>query len=48
MAATALFAELTDMIDATPADQLKRKRLSVPQHRKAWLTARAAGKALRD
>lgn len=41
-AAEALFAELTDMIDATPAEQLAGARVSVPTRRKLAITARAA------
>lgn len=41
-AAEALFAELTDMIDAAPAAQLAKTRISVPTRRKLAITARAA------
>ena len=40
-AAEALFAELTERIDATPAATLARTRISVPRHRKLYVTARA-------
>src|SRR5699024_4293342 len=34
LAATRLFAELTDRIEATPATELVTRRISVPRHRK--------------
>lgn len=40
-AAEALFAELTQRIDATPAATLATTRISVPRHRKLYVTARA-------
>ena len=46
-AAEALFRELTDMVDATPADRLATARISVPTRRKVELTARAAAGQLR-
>lgn len=46
-AAEALFRELTDMVDATPADRLATARISVPTRRKVELTARAAARQLR-
>lgn len=45
LAATNLFTELTDMIEQTPAARLPHQRLSVPAHRKAVLTIRAAAQA---
>lgn len=42
LAASLLFTELTDMIEATPAAELAVTRVSVPQRRKALLTAQAA------
>lgn len=41
-AALALYEELTSLIDALPAAALATTRVSVPAHRKAWLTAHAA------
>lgn len=40
-AAEALFSELNERIDATPAATLATTRVSVPRHRKLYLTARA-------
>ncbi|WP_165164413.1 phytoene/squalene synthase family protein [Corynebacterium qintianiae] len=40
-AAEALFAELTERIDAIPAATLYTTRISVPRHRKLYVTARA-------
>ncbi|MDY5786439.1 MULTISPECIES: phytoene/squalene synthase family protein [unclassified Corynebacterium] len=40
-AAEALFRELTDRVDATPADTLLHERVSVPAHIKLFVTARA-------
>ena len=40
-AAEALFSELADRVDATPASRLKTTRVSVPRARKLILTARA-------
>lgn len=40
-AAEALFSELTERIDATDAATLATKRVSVPYHRKLYVTARA-------
>lgn len=40
-AAEALFSELTDRIDATDAATLATMRISVPRHRKLYVTARA-------
>lgn len=45
-AAADLFEELTNMINATPAQTLSTTRVSVPRHRKLILTARAARHAL--
>lgn len=47
-AAEALFRELNSMIAATPAAQLQTTRISVPNHRKLALTARALKKAARQ
>lgn len=41
-AAADIFAELTNRLAATPAAELKTTRISVPNHTKAWLAARAA------
>lgn len=46
-AAEALFHELTDMVDATAAADLAAARISMPAHRKAAITARAAARQLR-
>lgn len=46
-AAEALFAELTDMIEHTPAAALATTRISVAPHRKLAITARAAAAAAR-
>ncbi|WP_291314886.1 phytoene/squalene synthase family protein [Corynebacterium sp. UBA2622] len=43
-AAEALFRELTDRIEATPAATLATTRISVPNHRKLALTARAVAR----
>ncbi|MDO5033010.1 phytoene/squalene synthase family protein [Corynebacterium sp.] len=45
-AATALFSELTDILEATPAAEIMRKRVSVPPARKSYVVARAAAEAL--
>lgn len=47
LAATYLFSELTDMLAATPAGELRRRRVSVPARRKAVLIARAVARAPR-
>ncbi|HHU67062.1 phytoene/squalene synthase family protein [Corynebacterium sp.] len=47
LAATRLFAELTDRIEATPATELVTRRISVPRHRKVAILARAAVSAPR-
>ena len=41
-AAADIFAELTNRLAATPATDLATARVSVPNHTKAWLAARAA------
>lgn len=46
-AATALFTELTDRLDATPAADIMNTRVSVPAARKAVLLSRAAAGAMR-
>lgn len=46
-AATALFTELTDLLEATPAADIMETRVSVPAARKAILVSRAAAGALR-
>ena len=46
--AEALFRELNSMIAATAAAQLQTTRISVPNHRKLVLTARALKKAARQ
>lgn len=43
LAATGLFTELTRRLDALPAAELSRRRVSVPPHTKAALLARALG-----
>ena len=40
-AAADIFAELTNRLAATPATALATTRVSVPNHTKAWLAARA-------
>lgn len=45
-AAANLFTELTDMIDAMPAERLSTTRVSVPTHRKALITAQAVARAI--
>ena len=40
-AAEALFRELTEIAERTPAAQLTQQRISVPQRRKVALTAKA-------
>ncbi|WP_367117270.1 phytoene/squalene synthase family protein [uncultured Corynebacterium sp.] len=45
-AAANLFIELTDMIDAMPAERLSTTRVSVPTHRKALITAQAVARAI--
>lgn len=47
IAATDLFTELTERIDATPAHVLATTRINVPAHKKAALTARAIRSAFR-
>ena len=47
-AAANLFTELTDMIEATPASDLARTRVSVPRHRKLLLSAQAVADTLRN
>lgn len=44
-AAEALFSELTELIDATPAATLATTRISVPRHRKLYVTAKALRRA---
>ncbi|SDS25516.1 phytoene/squalene synthase family protein [Corynebacterium timonense] len=44
-AAEALFRELTDVLDATPAATLATARVRVPAHRKLLVTTRAAARA---
>lgn len=46
-AAEALFRELTDMVAATPASDLAHTRISVPNQRKLFITARAVARARR-
>ncbi|WP_018296672.1 phytoene/squalene synthase family protein [Corynebacterium lubricantis] len=41
VAATDLFSQLTDQIDETPARELARRRISVPQYKKLAIAARA-------
>ncbi|WP_235840635.1 phytoene/squalene synthase family protein [Corynebacterium liangguodongii] len=43
-AAHAIFTELTNLIDATPAAALASARISVSNHRKLYLAARALGR----
>ncbi|NLA55959.1 MAG: phytoene/squalene synthase family protein [Corynebacterium humireducens] len=45
LAATDLFSELTDLLDAAPVAELRARRLSVPMRRKVALAARAMVKA---
>ena len=45
LAAADLFAELTDRIEATPAPVLLRSRISVPQHTKAVILAKAVARS---
>ncbi|AKK10050.1 phytoene/squalene synthase family protein [Corynebacterium uterequi] len=45
MAASALFAELTTLIDGVDAAELSRRRVRVPAHRKALLISRAVATA---
>ncbi len=45
-AAAALFTELTNLIDATPATEVAARRVSVPSHRKLYITARAAARSV--
>ena len=47
-AATALFTELTDVLEATPAHEIMTTRVSVPAARKAVLISRAAAHAARN
>ncbi|MFC5088227.1 phytoene/squalene synthase family protein [Corynebacterium aquatimens] len=47
VAAAALFEELTDMIESTPAHTLASTRIRVPAHRKAAITARSLVDAAR-
>ena len=44
-AAEALFRELNAIAERTPADQLKHERISVPQHKKLTLMAKAIARA---
>jgi len=44
-AAEALFRDLNERIAATPAEDVAATRVSVPNHRKLWLTARALKEA---
>lgn len=46
-AAEALFRELTDMVAATPANELAHTRISVPNRRKLYITARAVARSRR-
>ncbi|AQQ14828.1 All-trans-phytoene synthase [Corynebacterium glaucum] len=46
-AAEALFRELTDMVAATPASELAHTRISVPNRRKLFITARAVARSRR-
>ncbi|MHA2787723.1 phytoene/squalene synthase family protein [Corynebacterium sp. S7] len=41
VAATDLFTQLTDQIDAVPASELAQRRISVPTHKKLAIAARA-------
>ena len=47
-AATALFTELTDLLEATDAHDIMSTRVSVPAARKAVLISRAAARAARN
>ncbi|RNE48768.1 phytoene/squalene synthase family protein [Corynebacterium alimapuense] len=47
LAATGLFAELTERLAATPAAELSTQRISVPRRTKAVITARALASAPR-
>ena len=47
-AAAALFTELTDLLEATPAHKIMTTRISVPAARKAVLISRAAAHAARN
>ena len=47
LAATNLFAELNERIDATPAAELARRRISVPRRTKAAILAKAVARSSR-
>ena len=47
LAATNLFAELNERIDATPAAELVRRRISVPRRTKAAILAKAVARSSR-
>lgn len=47
LAATYLFAELNERIDATPAAELARRRISVPRRTKAAILAKAVARSSR-
>lgn len=47
LAATGLFTELTERLDATPATELAQQRVSVPRHIKAAILAKAVTSAPR-